>query len=163
MGFFVYVGLSSANATRSQILARCLHPAAAFTYGTLAFTEYEGQNIGVTANTWNVSNSNPITFQDTLTMMLVDAIWLGVLAWYCAHVMPSEFGTHEPPYFLFLPSFWSRTFGCSSTITRSTVSSRAVGEAQAPAQDKGKGKGKVTRRLLSRARVVKILHCVRTM
>ena len=44
-------------------------------------------------------------------MMFVDAIWMGVLAWYVAKIWPSEFGTHEPFYFLCLPSYWKSCFG----------------------------------------------------
>lgn len=34
-GYFIYVGMANSNPTRSAILAASLHPAAAFTYGTL--------------------------------------------------------------------------------------------------------------------------------
>ena len=39
MGFFIYIGLMNASPSRSSILAACLHPAAAFTFGTNAFIE----------------------------------------------------------------------------------------------------------------------------
>jgi ABC-2 family transporter protein len=39
MGFFIYIGLMNAAPTRSSILLACLHPAAAFTFGTNAFIE----------------------------------------------------------------------------------------------------------------------------
>lgn len=39
MGFFIYVGLINSKPTKSTILAACLHPAAAFTFGTQAFIE----------------------------------------------------------------------------------------------------------------------------
>ena len=42
--------------------------ACAFTYGTLAFSEYEGAQIGITKNTWNVSNTNPVSFQVRLML-----------------------------------------------------------------------------------------------
>jgi hypothetical protein len=86
MGFFIFIGLQGANPSRSQILAACLHLATAFTYGTNAFSEYEGARVGVTQTTWNVSQKYNITFQDCLTMMLVDAIWMGIMAWYLAQV-----------------------------------------------------------------------------
>ena len=46
MGFLIYTGLQNAQPTRNQILGACLHPAAAFTFGTLAFTEWEGNGWG---------------------------------------------------------------------------------------------------------------------
>eukprot|EP01038_Epipyxis_sp_PR26KG_P008312 gene8312-11246_t len=119
-GYFITIGVI--NPTRSQILVSCLHPAACFAYGTLAFSEYEDAQIGITANTWNVSNENPVTFQDVLNMMFIDTIWMGFLAWYIAQIWPSEFGTHKPWYFLFLPSYWFSTFSyILSPLTGTTV------------------------------------------
>lgn len=115
-GFFIYIGLSTTKPSRSQLLAASLHPSAAFTFGTLAFIEYEGAEIGITQNTWNVSSEYNITFQDTLNMMFVDAIYLGVLAWYFSNIWPSEFGTHKPWYFIFLPTYW-----CSCFLNRNGV------------------------------------------
>ena len=116
MGFFIFVGLRTANPSRQTIMAASLHPAAAFTYGTLAFTEYEGANIGVTRNTWDVSNEYNITFRDCLNMMVIDALWMLVLAWYVANVWPSEYGTHQPFYFFLLPSYWCK-FRSNKTTT----------------------------------------------
>ena len=39
MGFFIYIGLMNSKPSRGSILAACLHPAAAFTFGTQAFIE----------------------------------------------------------------------------------------------------------------------------
>ena len=50
-------------------------------YGTTAFAEWESANIGVNSNTWNVSNTYSVTLQDCLGMMVLDAVWLGLLAW----------------------------------------------------------------------------------
>lgn len=77
-------------------------------------SRYEDANIGITSQTWNVSQRYNVTFQDCITMMFIDAIWMGVLSWYIAKVWPSEFGTHQPFYFLCLPSYWQSCFGCRS-------------------------------------------------
>lgn len=110
-GFFVYIGISTTDMTdRGTLLAACLHPSAAFAFGTLAFIEYEDASIGINQNTWNNSVAYAISFQDTLNMMLIDTIYLSVLAWYISNIWPSEFGTHKPWYFLFLPSYWISCF-----------------------------------------------------
>jgi len=107
MGFFVYVGIQSGSgASRGSIMAACLHPATAFTYGTLAFAEYEDAQIGITQFTWNTSQNQPITFQDCLTMMFIDTFYLAFIGWYVGNIWPSEFGTHKPWYFIFIPSYW---------------------------------------------------------
>ena len=112
MGYFIFIGLQSGSVqpTTSQVLAASLHPACAFTYGTLAFSEYESAQIGVTANTWNTSNTYPVTFQLTLTMMFIDTIYLGILAWYFGKIWPSEFGTHQPWYFIVNPYYYFSVF-----------------------------------------------------
>ncbi len=104
-----------------------------------AFIEYEDAQIGITANTWNVSNTYAITFQDVLTMMFIDAIWMGVLSWYVSNIMPSEFGTHKPWYFVFLPSFWISFFtGLASSATCGVIKapaySRILGAASVSAE-----------------------------
>ena len=110
-GFFIYVGMMSSNPSRSQILTACLHPAAAFTFGTLAFIEYEDTAIGVTEYTWNKSTDYDITFQDCLNMMFADTFILAVFAWYIEKIWPSEYGTQQPFYFFLLPSYWQACFG----------------------------------------------------
>lgn len=46
-------------------------------------------------------------------MMFIDCIYLAVLSWYLAKIWPSEYGTHEPWYFIFNPNYWSKAC-CSS-------------------------------------------------
>lgn len=102
-GYFIYIGVGSTG-SRSTTLAAMLHPASAFTYGTLAFSEYEDAQIGITSDTWTVSNTYPVSFQDCLNMLFIDFLWLAAASWYLNQVWPSEFGTHKPWYFIFLPS-----------------------------------------------------------
>jgi hypothetical protein len=87
MGYFIYVGLSTQPSnTKSQLLLACLHPASAFTYGVLAFQEYEDTKQGININTWDISDTNPITFRDTILMQCVNTLYLLVLAWYISQV-----------------------------------------------------------------------------
>jgi len=112
-GYFIYIGMATSTGTlkRSSIAAACLHPATAFTYGTLAFTEYEDANVGVNFYTWNkTQNKSDWTFQDCLNMMLIDALWMAILTWYFNKVWPSEFGTQKPWYFICLPAYWKSCF-----------------------------------------------------
>jgi ATP-binding cassette, subfamily A (ABC1), member 3 len=107
MGYFIYIGLSTnPTNTKSQLLLACLHPASAFTYGVLAFQEYEDTKQGININTWDTSETNPITFRDTILMQCVNTLYLLVLAWYLSQVMPSEFGANKSWFFIFQPSYW---------------------------------------------------------
>ena len=54
-------------------------------------------------------------------MMFIDAIWMGVLSWYIAKIWPSEFGTHQPFYFLCLPSYWMSCCGINLHKNTSTI------------------------------------------
>ena len=132
-GFFIYIGMATAQVKdRGALLAACLHPATAFIFGTLAFAEYEDAKIGVTYYTWNTSDTQAITFQDTINMMFIDSIWMLFLAYYFGSIWPSEFGTHKPWYFILLPSFWKSYIesifsffcGCFFTIRKSTSNVR---------------------------------------
>ena len=108
-GYFIYIGMAVGGNTlsRSSIAAACLHPATAFTFGTLAFIEYEDANVGLNFYTWDTTQSkNDWTFRDCLNMMLIDAVWMGILTWYLNKVWPSEFGTQKPWYFICMPSYW---------------------------------------------------------
>ncbi|CAE7544491.1 ABCA3, partial [Symbiodinium microadriaticum] len=108
-GYFIFDALLDTGKSRSQLLLACLHPSTAFSFGTSAFKEYEDNKIGVTAETWDVSDDNPITFQDVVMMQFVDVAWILALSWYLSQVWPSEYGLHKPWYFLFLPSYWIST------------------------------------------------------
>ena len=39
LGFFIFIGLRNLNPSRNTVLAACLHPAAAFSFGTFSFIE----------------------------------------------------------------------------------------------------------------------------
>ena len=127
-GFFIYVGVSGST-DRSTILLACLHPATAFTFSSLAFVEYEDSQMGVTNFTWNVSELYAVTFRDCLNMMFIDALYLSLLTWYFDKVWPSEFGTHEPFYFVFNPHYWMKVFGISKRASYSPISTETSPEA----------------------------------
>jgi len=105
-GFFIYLGLLSGTPSASAYLVASLHPSAAFIFGTLAFIEYEDNHIGVTRFTAGHSNKYPITFSDTLGFLVLDSIYLLVLSWYLANVLPAQYGTPKPWYFFLQPTYW---------------------------------------------------------
>jgi ATP-binding cassette subfamily A (ABC1) protein 3 len=111
MGYFIYIGLDGSSAlSRNDMMLACMHPASAFTFGTLAFMEYEDAQIGVTSTTWTTSNEYEISFADTLLMQVINTLYLSFLAWYLSQVWRTEFGLAKPWYFLVLPSYWQGVF-----------------------------------------------------
>jgi len=142
-GYFIYVGIGAGSGgvapTRNQVMAACLHPAAALTYGTLSFADYEDASIGVTQYTFASLGKNTFSFQDVVTMMFIDAFWLSFLAWYVDKIWPSEFGTQKPWYFVFQPSFWMneiRSYCSCFFKTRRGAHRRIISplDADAPAE-----------------------------
>jgi hypothetical protein len=87
VGYFVYIGIGASNVSRSTLLLACLHPASAFTYGILAFVEYEDSKVGISSYTWRTSELYSISFRDTIVMQAVNMAWLLGLAWYLAQVI----------------------------------------------------------------------------
>jgi ATP-binding cassette subfamily A (ABC1) protein 3 len=132
-GYFVYVGLASqTNLSRAKLMLACIHPATAFTYGTLAFREYEDNQIGVTSYTYDTSKLYAITFADTIVMQTVNFFYLLVLSWYLAEVWPSEYGTSKPWYFIIEPKFWRGIFmSVIGMFSREKVSRKRVGNQYA--------------------------------
>ena len=58
-------------------------------------------------------------------LMFADIFIYFVLGWYFESIWPSEFGTHKPWYFIFLPSYWQSvivqlvgTLSCGQFNTR---------------------------------------------
>jgi ABC-type Na+ transport system ATPase subunit NatA len=87
--------------------ASSLHPVAAFTVGLEGFVEYEDSQIGVTFFTWDSTSAvHGFTFKDSCTMLGFDIFFWAFMTWYCEKVFPSEWGTHEPVYFIFNPYYW---------------------------------------------------------
>ena len=90
VGYIIFIAMQNQNASTGALMAASLHPATAFTFGTLAFSEYEDSTIGVTKYTWSTSTTYNITFQQTLVMMIIDTIYLSILAWYFSNVSSSS-------------------------------------------------------------------------
>ncbi|CAN0530043.1 unnamed protein product, partial [Ectocarpus sp. 8 AP-2014] len=52
------------------------------------------------------SSESGFTFNDVITMLIVDVFVYAVLAWYATNVLPSEWGTSQKPWFIFTKSYW---------------------------------------------------------
>lgn len=45
-------------------------------------------------------------FNDVLGMFVFDVVLYSALAWYAGQVVPSEWGTHQKPWFIFTKGYW---------------------------------------------------------
>merc|ERR1712226_772777 len=84
-----------------------LHPIAAFAYGMQEIGDLEDKGVGVTSNTWDTSDHpSGYTFQDTLTFLIRNVIFWGVLGGYLTRVIKPAYGQALPFYFPFMSSYW---------------------------------------------------------
>ena len=108
-GWFIWLSLESSpqgSLTRDKVMLGALHPACAFCFASSAFAEYEDSKVGVSSYTWNVSKLDNYTFQDMLTMMFIDCIYLLCLSWYFIQIWQNEYGTTKKWYFIFEKKYW---------------------------------------------------------
>ncbi|CAM9259808.1 unnamed protein product [Ectocarpus sp. 4 AP-2014] len=103
---FPYFAVSDKEGiTANQRRAACLLPSTCLALGTVPLVEFEDAGVGVTSETAGSSESG-FTFNDVITMLIVDVFVYAVLAWYATNVLPSEWGTSRKPWFIFTKSYW---------------------------------------------------------
>lgn len=111
--FFPYFAVNDAQFSTSTKAATCLLAPSCFALGADVFANYEGGLIGVQPSNSSDLTSN-FSYSICISMLIVDAFLYGILAWYLDKVLPSEYGTPLPFYFVFQPSYW----GFNSTSTK---------------------------------------------
>ena len=80
-----------------------LLPCTAFAFGADILSDYEYAEIGVQG--YNM-DEGAYSFRTCLFMMGFDAVFYFFLSWYTDQIMPSQYGVHRSPLFLFFPSYW---------------------------------------------------------
>jgi ATP-binding cassette, subfamily A (ABC1), member 3 len=106
-GAFLTLAQPYDTGNKSAVNAISLHPIAAFSYGIKQIGDLEENLVGLTANSLSLSdNRNGYAFRDTLTILMVDSVLWGFLAWYLNRVIPPDYGQALPVWFPFLPSYW---------------------------------------------------------
>ena len=111
---FIFLNTNDNEEIAGKIIASLLSPTA-FALGADIIANFEYGNVGVQFSNMNVGK---YSFQTVLTMMLVDFILYGTLAWYFDKVLPQEYGTVEKPWFVLIWRYWFPK-GPSSTIDAS--------------------------------------------
>eukprot|EP00466_Bigelowiella_natans_P005647 jgi/Bigna1/89272/estExt_fgenesh1_pg.C_460086 len=103
--FFGFFGIPQNTASNSTKLAACLSAPICFGFGAQTLIEFESVSIGVTAENFDTPTSE-FSMADAYTMLIVDFILYMILALYFERVVPQQWGSHLPPWFVFLPSWW---------------------------------------------------------
>ncbi|XP_031431127.1 retinal-specific phospholipid-transporting ATPase ABCA4 [Clupea harengus] len=94
--------------TREMKMGASLLSQVAFGFGTEYLSRYEEQGLGLQ---WHNILTSPLagdkySFMTSISMMLLDAVIYGFLAWYLDHVFPGQYGIGRPFYFPLQPSYW---------------------------------------------------------
>ena len=99
---FIFFGSNRYEQTGAKMAISFL-PATAFCFGADILADYEYAEQGIQA--WNAGEGE-YSFNTTLVFLFFDTFLYIFLGWYLDQVIPQEYGTSNPFYFLFLPSYW---------------------------------------------------------
>jgi hypothetical protein len=111
---FIFLNTNANEEIAGKIIASLLSPTA-FVFGADIIANFEYGNVGVQFSNMNVGK---YSFQTVLTMMFVDFVIYGALAWYFDKVLPQEYGTVEKPWFVLNWRYWCPN-GPSSNVDAS--------------------------------------------
>jgi hypothetical protein len=116
---FVFFGSNQYEDSIGKKLAS-LFPATAFSFGCDIVAGFEYSEQGV--QEWNRSQGD-YSFDTSLAMLVFDSFLFIFMGWYFDQVMPREYGTPRPVWFLFSPSYWcgSNWFCCRSSKSKQST------------------------------------------
>jgi len=103
--FFGFFGIDQFSATNSDKLAACLSAPICFGFGIQTIVEFESVSQGVTNENFSTQTSN-FAMSQAFGMLIADFFLYLLIALYFERVIPSEWGSHLPPWFCFLSSWW---------------------------------------------------------
>ena len=103
--YFVSFAVDDALMSTSKKAGASLLPYVAFSLGTTVITNLKTGQKGM-----NLDNSDYEVFKFThglyFAMIVIDIVYMGILAAYLKAVWPNEWGVKKPWYFLFTSNFW---------------------------------------------------------
>jgi len=117
---FIFFGYNRYEASTAKKWASLL-PATAFSFGADIVADYEYGEIGV--QEWN-SAEGDYSFNTSVGFLVFDTFLYIFLGWYLDLVIPREYGSARPFWFIISPSFW-----CSCWFRRKNRASLKSSEA----------------------------------
>jgi ATP-binding cassette subfamily A (ABC1) protein 3 len=114
-GYIIYnlAGGNSGTATAGSIRGICLIAPACFGASILTSSSLESAGLGVTSSSYNLV-VDTVSFGTTIGFFFLDCFLYLALTWYISNVLPSEYGTTRPWWFIFDYRFWMRSCSKSS-------------------------------------------------
>lgn len=106
-GYILTVVVDYQDASTNIIGLVSLHPVAALSYGLQEIAYLEDRGVGLTADTADSSDyPSGYTFSDSVSALITDMIFWGVLSWYLNRVIRPGYGQAMPLYFPFTNAYW---------------------------------------------------------
>lgn len=109
---FIFFGTNRYEGSVAKKWASLL-PATAFAFGADVVADYEYAEQGI--QSWNASEG-AYSFNTSMEFLLLDTFLYFFLGWYLEQVLPKEYGSPRPFYFIVSPWYW-----CSCFFPRKTA------------------------------------------
>ena len=112
---FIFFGYNRYEASTQKKWASLL-PASAFAFGADIVADYEYSEVGV--QSWN-AGEGLYSFETSIGFLAFDTVLYIFLGWYLDKVLPRQYGSPLPWWFVFSPAYW-----CQSCLSVSEYSRR---------------------------------------
>jgi ATP-binding cassette subfamily A (ABC1) protein 3 len=99
------VAVEGGSHGKAQKTLACLASQVCFGLGAVVMAKLESAGTGVIASSANIEIDN-WSYNATIGMFIADFFIYLLLALYFQQIIPSEWGTHQKPWFCFLPRYW---------------------------------------------------------
>ena len=103
--FFPYFAVEGASSSASAKQGASILAPVCFGLGAVVIQNLESSSNGVNSDTGSIDVDN-FNYNTAIGMFIVDFFLYMILALYFQQVIPSEWGTHQKPWFFLLPSYW---------------------------------------------------------
>jgi len=107
IGYFLTLVVNYQTSSLGSIFMVSLHPVGAFAFGIQEIGRLEDSGVGLSRSVIGETDSpSGYTFLNTLTNLIFDMIFWGILSWYSNRVNRGDYGRALPFYFPFTLSYW---------------------------------------------------------
>jgi ATP-binding cassette subfamily A (ABC1) protein 3 len=107
VGYFLTLVVDFQNSSQGAIFMVSLHPVGAFAFGLQEIGRLEDSGVGLSRSSISETDSpSGYSFSNTLSNLILDMIFWGVLSWYSNRVSRGDYGRALPIYFPFTLSYW---------------------------------------------------------
>ena len=115
--YFISQAFFSDTISNASKMAVSLFPPAALALGMIVFAQFEVAILPFNSSYLSFPYQN-YTVGNMYTMLIVDVLIYLFLGFYLQNILPQQYGTRKPFYFLFTREYWSNTTNSMSETNR---------------------------------------------